>query len=325
MPKFRLPAAWPAPADAAQAALLADAVSGRDTSAPASDHGAKAALVACLGGNSPYLADLVRREPGCFDLLCRRGPDTALAGILAGLRALPARQPRAGIARALRQAKRQVALVSAVADLGGSWTLEQVTGALTLLAEAALSVAVRHLLLEAAQRGELVLKTDRDEGSGFVVIGMGKLGARELNYSSDIDLVLLYDPDAHPNHDELQRVFTRLSAELVRLMETRDADGYVFRMDLRLRPDPGSTPPAVSLPTAVTYYESLGQTWERAALTKARPVAGDLALGLELPGGDPSVHLAAASGFRGHRGHRRDEASHRPASRRGRTAASGVA
>ncbi|WP_171033891.1 bifunctional [glutamine synthetase] adenylyltransferase/[glutamine synthetase]-adenylyl-L-tyrosine phosphorylase [Lichenicoccus roseus] len=278
MPRFRLPAAWPAPADRSQASQLAGFLFGPDGSTGPADS-AKAALVACLGGNSPYLADLVRREPACFDLLCRRGPDAALAGILASLDALPAGQPGAAIARALRQAKRQVALVSAVADIGGLWSLEQVTGSLSRLAETALSLAVRHLLMDAARRGELRQAGHQDAGSGFVVLGMGKLGARELNYSSDIDLVLLYDPDAHPGHDELQRVFTRLSAELVRLMETRDADGYVFRMDLRLRPDPGSTPPAVSLPTAVTYYESLGQTWERAALTKARPVAGDLALG----------------------------------------------
>ena len=245
------------------------------------------ALITRLGGNSPYLADLARREPGCLERLRTEGPDAVLGGVLDGLSSLPAGQPREAVARALRQAKRQVALASAIADIGGLWSLEQVTSSLSRLAEATLGAAVRHLLLDANRRGELMLASAEEppggleQGCGFVVLGMGKLGAGELNYSSDIDLVLLYDPDAHPGREELQRTFTRMSADLVRLMETRDADGYVFRMDLRLRPDPGSTPPAVSLPTAITYYESLGQTWERAALIKARPVAGDLALGHE--------------------------------------------
>ena len=113
---------------------------------------------------------------------------------------------------------------------------------------------------------------------------MGKLGARELNYSSDVDLVLLYDPAA-PIYTERSEghaiggFTTRIARGLVSLMEARDADGYVFRTDLRLRPDPAVTPPAVALPAAIAYYESMGQNWERAAMIKARPVAGDLALG----------------------------------------------
>jgi glutamate-ammonia-ligase adenylyltransferase len=113
---------------------------------------------------------------------------------------------------------------------------------------------------------------------------MGKLGARELNYSSDVDLVLLYDPDAghytdRTAGDALGRFMVRLSRDLVTLMEARDAGGYVFRTDLRLRPDPAATPPAISIDAAIAYYESMGQNWERAAMIKARPVAGDLGLG----------------------------------------------
>ena len=113
---------------------------------------------------------------------------------------------------------------------------------------------------------------------------MGKLGARELNYSSDVDLVLLYDPAAaiytEASEGHATGAFTsRIARGLVALMEARDADGYVFRTDLRLRPDPAVTPPAVALPAAIIYYESMGQNWERAAMIKARPVAGDLALG----------------------------------------------
>ncbi len=276
MAAFRLPATWPEPADAAQAARLAEQIG------PRRHHPEDASLIACLGGNSPYLSNLALRERECFDGLIRHGPDWVVDATLAALAALDAASPRQEVAATLRRAKRQVALASAIADIGGLWNLEQVTQALSRLAEAALGAAIRHLLHVAVARRDLVLRDpDRPEpGSGFVVLGMGKLGAGELNYSSDIDLMLLYDPDAHPGHEDLRRVFTRMSTDLVTLLQARDADGYVFRTDLRLRPDPSSTPPAVPLPAAIAYYESLGQTWERAAMIKARPVAGDIACGL---------------------------------------------
>ena len=273
MAAFQLPASWPEPADRLRAADLARAIRPRNP--------AEAALIACLGGNSPYLAALARGEPDCFAALLRDGPDRIIDAALARLAGLNAGLPRSAVAAALRQAKRQVALASAVADIGGTWTLEQVTGALSHLAEAALGAAVRHLLWEAAGRGDLALaEPDHPEaGCGFVVLAMGKLGAGELNYSSDVDLILLYDPTAHPECQEIGRTFNRLAAALIGLLQTRDADGYVFRTDLRLRPDPGSTPLAVALPSALAYYESHGQTWERAAMIKARAVAGDLACG----------------------------------------------
>ena len=188
----------------------------------------------------------------------------------------------------MRQAKRQVGLVCALADIGRQWSLEQVTGALSALAEATLGLAVAHLLRTAHDAGELALP-DPDNpatGGGFTVLGMGKLGAGELNYSSDIDLVLLFDPAA-PIYTErtadhaMVGFAARIARGLVGLMEARDADGYVFRTDLRLRPDPAATPPAIAITNAITYYESMGQNWERAAMIKARPVAGDLALGLQ--------------------------------------------
>ena len=186
----------------------------------------------------------------------------------------------------MRRAKRIVALATAIADIGGIWPLERVTAALSDLAEATLSLAMAHLLRAAHDAGELRLPDPSDpaRGGGFTVLGMGKLGARELNYSSDVDLVLLYDPAAaiytEATEGHAMGGFTsRIARGLVSLMEARDADGYVFRTDLRLRPDPAVTPPAVALPAAITYYESMGQNWERAAMIKARPVAGDLALG----------------------------------------------
>jgi glutamate-ammonia-ligase adenylyltransferase len=152
--------------------------------------------------------------------------------------------------------------------------------------EATLSFATAHLLRADYDAGELGLPhpSDPARSSGFTVLGMGKLVSRELNFSSDVDLVVLYDPaaaiytEATEGH-AMGGFASRIARGLVSLMEARDPDGYVFRTDLRLRPDPAVTPPAVALPAAITYYESMGQNWERAAMIKARPVAGDLALG----------------------------------------------
>jgi len=110
---------------------------------------------------------------------------------------------------------------------------------------------------------------------------MGKMGAFELNYSSDIDLIVLYDPDAPAlaESGDAGMLYIRITRALVKLLQERTADGYVFRVDLRLRPDPASTQVAISLLSALNYYESTGQNWERAAMIKARPCAGDLEVG----------------------------------------------
>ncbi len=244
-------------------------------------------MLRALGGNSPFLSDLAVRESATLRRLWRDGPDAVVAAALRDVRASPAAAPRPALAATLRQAKRRLGLAAAIADIGGVWPLPRVTGALSDLAEAALEAAVAHGLRAAAARAALRLPPGRRMASqsGFVVLGMGKLGARELNYSSDIDLVLIYDPARyrHGRHADaaegLGGVFTRLARDVCTLMEARDADGYVFRTDLRLRPDPGATPPVIALPAALAYYESLGENWERAAMIKARPVAGDHALG----------------------------------------------
>lgn len=238
-----------------------------------------AALLDSLGGNAPYLAELACRESATLLSCMEVGPQSA--SILAMLAALPPTISRSQLSTALRQAKRQMALDIALADLLGIWNLEQVTGALSDLAEATLRAAVRHLLRELHDQGKITLPcpNDPEHESGFAVLALGKLGARELNYSSDIDLVLLYDPNAAPYQPDTQGLMARLARDLTNLLSARDADGYVFRVDLRLRPDPAATPPVISLAAALTYYESHGRTWERAAFSKARPVAGDHALG----------------------------------------------
>jgi len=284
-PGFALPADWPAPADPAQAARLIErfAERGPEEAALAAQPEA-AAMLRALGGGSSYLSDLCVRESGAVRDLARRGPDAVVGDALAAVRALPPATERTRLAAALRRAKRTVALATAIADIGGMWDLSRVTGALTDLAEATLGRAVAHLLRAGHDAGDLRLPDPDDPatGCGFTALGMGKLGARELNYSSDIDLVLLYDPGAgtyRADPDLAAGWFSRLARNLVALMEARDADGYVFRTDLRLRPDPAATPPAVSVAAAIDYYESMGQNWERAAMLKARPVAGDLAMG----------------------------------------------
>jgi [glutamine synthetase] adenylyltransferase / [glutamine synthetase]-adenylyl-L-tyrosine phosphorylase len=275
---------WPAAADQAAAERLIERVSeGVDVARLE-----VAALVRAIGGNSPFLSDLAVRESAALARLIADGPDAAVADMLAQLRSVaPGARPEE-VSAAMRRAKRAVALTAAFADIGGIWPLERFTEVMTELAEASLQLAVGHLLIAAQAAGHVRLADPEHpaERSGFAVLGMGKLGAGELNYSSDIDLILIYDPAApiytpRTQGDELRRFTSRLARGLVTLMERRDAEGYVFRTDLRLRPDPAVTPPAVSLPAALTYYESMGQNWERAAMIKARPVAGDLRTGAE--------------------------------------------
>jgi glutamate-ammonia-ligase adenylyltransferase len=239
------------------------------------------AVLDCLGGNAPYLAELATRESACLLATLRDGPEKTFTAALDALHALPLTATRTRIAAALRQAKRRAALAIAIADLGHTWQLPQITGALSELAETALRIALRHLLHELHESGHIVLPQpdNPEQGAGFVALALGKLGARELNYSSDIDLVLLYNPEAPVYPPEAQPMMARLARDLVAMLSQRDSDGYVFRVDLRLRPDPAATPAVVSLPAALSYYESQGRTWERAAFSKARPVAGDIALG----------------------------------------------
>src|SRR6185312_12087190 len=168
--------------------------------------------------------------------------------------------------RRLRIARRRVALIVGIADIAGAWSLDRQMAALTLFAETAIDAAIGHLL---HRLPGTPFAADAEPGaSGLIVLGMGKLGGGELNYSSDIDLILLYDPARAPSvmRDVLHGFFNRLARELVRILDERTGDGYVFRTDLRLRPDPRSTPLVMPVAGALSYYESVGQNWERAAL-----------------------------------------------------------
>jgi glutamate-ammonia-ligase adenylyltransferase len=291
-PDFNAEFSWPPPAEPAAAARLIErfcelgAAERRFAKTPEG-----AAVLTALGGNAPYLADLALREPATLMSTIKTGPDASFQAATAELHPLPARGGRPAFGRAafgraalmqnLRQAKRRAALTIAVADIGGMWNLAEVTGALSSLAAAVLGVTVAFLLRELHDRKLITLSAPAQpvQDCGFVALALGKLGAGELNYSSDIDLVLLYDPENPVYPAQAQPIMARLARDLVSLLSTRDQDGYVFRVDLRLRPNPAATPAVVSLPAALSYYESQGRTWERAAFSKARPIAGDLPLG----------------------------------------------
>ncbi|CAN7187099.1 bifunctional [glutamine synthetase] adenylyltransferase/[glutamine synthetase]-adenylyl-L-tyrosine phosphorylase [Rhizobium sp. LjRoot98] len=191
--------------------------------------------------------------------------------------------PDAEIMTRLRQAKRDIAFAIALADLSRLFDARETTRWLSDFAGASVSATIDHLLLSAHDAGKLnVVDTAHpSDRSGVVVLGMGKLGAFELNYSSDIDLVVFYEPQAPliTSRDDAPETFARLLRRLIRILQERTGDGYVFRTDLRLRPDPGATPLAIPVEAAMLYYESRGQNWERAAFIKARPVAGDLKAG----------------------------------------------
>ena len=238
------------------------------------------AILDAIFGNSPHLTALVLGDPENAARLVSAGPDKAFAAAIGDARkALGKPVETAEIMAGLRTMKKRAALAIALADIAGLWDVGRVTAAISQTAETALDLACRHLLREAARRDGLVLadKAAPEKGSGLVVLGMGKLGAGELNYSSDVDIIVLYDTERVRgiDPDEMQAVFVKLVRNLVKIMEARTPDGYVFRTDLRLRPDPAATPMALSTLAAETYYESIGQNWERAAMIKARAVAGD--------------------------------------------------
>jgi len=233
---------------------------------------------------SPFLRDALLRDPAMLEPMLAGELDARLDEILAEVAAVatdPQTSEKALMAR-MRRLKREAHVGIALADLAGAEP-ERTVRRLSALADACVGAAVGFLLAEAGRDGKLALPdlARPGEGSGLIVLGMGKLGGRELNFSSDIDLIVLFEPRAAAlvDADDPADLFVRITRRLVRILQDRTEDGYVFRTDLRLRPDPGATPLALSTDAALTYYEGRGQNWERAAMIKARPVAGDIATG----------------------------------------------
>jgi glutamate-ammonia-ligase adenylyltransferase len=241
----------------------------------------------CLLGiaeSSPYLFDLVRADPARLIRLLESDPETYLPRLIEKTcLGVVAAADEADVMQLLRRMKSEAALLIALCDIGGVWPVMRVTAALTDLAVASVQSALRYLLRKEAERGRITpANLDRpEENSGLIVLAMGKMGAGELNYSSDIDLIVFFDPAAPTLAPDIepQPFFVRVTQAMTRLLQQRNGDGYVFRVDLRLRPDPASTQVAISTEAALHYYEREGRTWERAAMIKARACAGDARAG----------------------------------------------
>ena len=236
-------------------------------------------LLEGTAGCSPYLAGLMQAEADWLEGALSVGPEDALADTLAAVVGLPSDQ----LGEALRRAKARVALLAGLADLGGVWPLEAVTGALTALADQAVHQALTALVADEIRRGKVpgACADDVATAAGMVALAMGKMGAGELNYSSDIDLICLFDDSRYDGSDvqEARASFIKVVRRMTALLSDLTAGGYVFRTDLRLRPDAAVTPVCISMSAAESYYEAEGRTWERAAYIKARAAAGDIAAG----------------------------------------------
>lgn len=214
--------------------------------------------------HAPFLAMLLERESRLVEAL-----ETAMVDPLATAGALDEDLP---VSRRLRLERRRLALLVALGDLSGRFDLTRVTNLLSDFADDALDRAIRAAIRE---------RTPEAEPQGFAAIALGKLGSRELNYSSDIDPILIFDPATLPcrPREAVEEAAVRIGRRVIELLQARDADGYVMRVDLRLRPSPEVTPIALPVEAAISYYESQALPWERAAFIRARACAGDLALG----------------------------------------------
>ncbi|HHN67831.1 MAG TPA: bifunctional [glutamine synthetase] adenylyltransferase/[glutamine synthetase]-adenylyl-L-tyrosine phosphorylase [Thermopetrobacter sp.] len=271
----------PPPADppVARAALARLRDSGHPLHAIVSGDERAANLLTAIFGASSFLTRVILAEPDFAARCFSDDPAALMRELLAHTRAAAEAESEAAIMRALRRIRRRVALLVALADMAGYWPLQTVMENLTAFADAAVSAALAFCLRDLHARGRL--RHADPAASGLFVLAMGKLGAGELNYSSDIDLIVFHDPGRAPlaAGEEAGPLFVRLVRRLVKILSETTGDGYVFRTDLRLRPDPGSTQVAISTEAALLYYQSTGQNWERAAMIKARPCAGDMALG----------------------------------------------
>jgi glutamate-ammonia-ligase adenylyltransferase len=188
---------------------------------------------------------------------------------------------------ALRRYKHEEYLRIGTRDLMPAVTMEETVRELSALADAALDAAYRFARAEVERDYGGLSLPDSERANRFVILGMGKLGGGELNFSSDIDVIFLYESDESESSGgpkgkvSAREFFSAVGKKIIHAMGHVSEEGFVFRIDLRLRPMGNSGPLVQSVDSSMLYYESWGQCWERAALIKARPAAGDLALGKE--------------------------------------------
>jgi glutamate-ammonia-ligase adenylyltransferase len=202
--------------------------------------------------NSPFLTRCLLSDLPFLKLILEQGPDTGLSSVIDEIKdGLNHELDREQLKRGLRVARKRVALLVALADITGIWSLERVTEALSDFADAATSAALSHLLRVAAKDEKICLTDDYfpEYECGYFALAMEKYGARELNYSSDIDLIIIYDPLKidYRGRRSVRQFLVRMTRDLVAVLQDMTSDGYVFRVDLRLRPDPGSTPIAIPI------------------------------------------------------------------------------
>jgi glutamate-ammonia-ligase adenylyltransferase len=232
-------------------------------------------LLESVFGNSAYLGRLAQREIGALAEYLASGPVTVVnAAILLAQAAIRAETETQAM-KDLRTAKRRAGLAIAMADIAGLWDVDKVMAELSRFADACVGAALGFLLRDQSARAGL--QPVAEENCGLTVLALGKYGAFELNYSSDIDLVVFYDAAKFPfaKRGDPRGAAVEIARGLVRLLSEITTEGYVFRVDLRLRPDAGATQIAISTAAALDYYEAMGQNWERAAMIKARACAGD--------------------------------------------------
>jgi [glutamine synthetase] adenylyltransferase / [glutamine synthetase]-adenylyl-L-tyrosine phosphorylase len=251
-------------------------------------------------GSSPFLTNIICKDPSFFqrlfqerDIMCARSEGEMLATLRNRIPAEPSYQE---VFPLLRRFKYAEILRIAARDLNGLASLEEVTAELAALASATLQIAYEAARRELVREHGIPLEKTPDGNlvADLAIIGMGKLGGRELNFSSDIDLIYFYSSDTGETAgvDEgrgvlrgvisLHTFFVKLAEMVSRAISQVTGDGFVFRVDMGLRPDGKGGDLASSMRSAEVYYESWGQSWERAAMMKARPVAGSLELGEQI-------------------------------------------
>ena len=241
-------------------------------------------LLTGVFGNSPYLTRIITQRTAEVARMMEKSPEETIEGLIAEALAYGREiDDEAELMRALRRTKVLAALAIALADLAGIWSLEEVTKALTRFADATVESALSHLLRRGMAKGHYAPADPADPArdSGIIILAMGKYGAYELNYSSDIDIIVFFDAEKVPVTSEVfpQAFCVDLAKGIIRILQSPTEDGYVHRVDLRLRPDAGATQVAISTEAAEFYYESMGQNWERAAMIKARACAADIPAG----------------------------------------------
>ncbi|MEO7364795.1 MAG: bifunctional [glutamine synthetase] adenylyltransferase/[glutamine synthetase]-adenylyl-L-tyrosine phosphorylase [Sphingomicrobium sp.] len=213
---------------------------------------------------SPFLRETLDARPELGECFLNEGARAAIAAALA--------VGDGGVEVELRRARLGLALTVALGDIAGELDLEEVTRHLSVFADQAIERALAAAVDE---------RVSGARSEGIAVIALGKLGSGELNYSSDVDLLLLFDPErlARRERDDAGESAVRIARRMIEILQKRTAEGYVARVDLRLRPSPEVTPIALPVNAAISHYESSALPWERAAFIRARGAAGDQALG----------------------------------------------